>query len=161
MVNPILLVFKVLPSRPVYAHCDIPCGIYDPYMAQVAAHSVIRMTQLIEEASTEDVKAAAHKITRLTQVKEEHAEIVKREVRIIWGDFFKQEHIAKFPNLHDQVFQIMKLASKARQEFDMESAKKLLELVQLFAEEFYKAKGLEPIRIPSGYPTEGEIVSHK
>lgn len=156
MINPLLLVFKLIPSRDVFAHCDIPCGIYDPHLAQMAAHTVIRMTKLIQEAGDD-----THKITRLTLIKEEHAEKVKHEVRVLWGDYFKPEHITKFPNLHDQVFEIMKLASKTKQEVNPEAADKLLELVQLFADEFYQTKGLETVRIASGYPTEGEIVSHK
>lgn len=161
MVNPLLVVFKLLPSRPIYAHCDIPCGIYDPHVAQMAAHSVLRMNQLIEKVSPDDPKEAASTIARLIEVKERHAELVKQEIRVLWGDYFKPEHIEKYPDLHDQVFQIMKLASKARQEISTDSAQKLLEAVQKIAEVFYQTKGLEVVRIPSGYPTEGEIVTHK
>ena len=159
---------KVLPIDIAYAHCDIPCKIYDPYAAQVAAHSVIRMTQMIEEMpeptkepSFEERKKIISQVSRLTKVKEDHAEIVKREVRIIWGDYFKEEQIKKFPEVHELVHGIMMLASKTKQEIDIESSKKLLSEVQKFAEIFYKTKGFEVIRIPSGFPTEGEIVSHK
>lgn len=150
------LLIKLLPTRPVYAHCDIPCGIYDPHNAQMAAHTVLRMTKLIKEAEGD-----THKIARLTHVKEDHAEIVKKEVRIIWGDYFKEEHLKDYPNLHDLVWKIVKLASKTKQGVDEANAQDLLSSVQEFAEVFWKSKGLEPVRIPSGYPTEGEIVSHK
>lgn len=149
-------IIKLLPAKPVYAHCDIPCGIYDPHIAQMAAHTVLRMTKLIKEAEGD-----THRIARLTLVKEEHAEIVKREVAIIWGDYFKEENSKDIPNLHNQVWKILKLVSKAKQEVDEVVASDLLSAVQDFAEIFWKNKGLEPIRIPSGYPTEGEIVSHK
>lgn len=148
----------------VYAHCDIPCGIYDPHLAQLAAHTVLRMTNLIEEAQVEmslkGVKEAAHKIARYTLVKEEHSELVKKEVRIIWGDYFKPEHLEKYPNLHNLVFEIMKLASKTKQEVNANAAKELLAKVQEFAEIFFKTKGVEPIRIKTVYPTQGEIVSY-
>ena len=147
---------KFLPSKPVFAHCDIPCGIYDPYLAQIAAHTIIRMTKLIKEAG-EDM----HNIARLTHVKEDHAELVKKEVRIIWGDYFKKENLKDIPNLHEKVWNIMKLASKAKQGVDEGVAQDLLSSVQEFAEIFWKTKGFEPIRIPSGYPTKGEIVVHK
>lgn len=150
------LLIKLLPTRPVYAHCDIPCGIYDPYLAQMAAHTVLRMTKLIKEAEGDN-----HKIARLTHVKEDHAEIVKKEIRIIWGDYFKEEHLKDYPSLHDLVWKIMKLASKTKQGIDESVCQDLLSSVQEFAEVFWKSKGLEPVRIPSGYPTEGEIVSHK
>ncbi len=161
-------ILNLLPYKPVYAHCDIPCGIYDPHEAQVAAHTVIRMTKLIEEvhassenAPFEERKKIISQVSRLTHVKEEHAEIIKHEVRVIWADYFKPENLEKFPALHEKVFQIMKLAGKAKQEINMENAKSLLTAVQEFAEIFYKSKNLEPVRIPSGYPTEGEIVSHR
>ena len=147
---------KFLPTRPVYAHCDIPCGIYDPHGAQMAAHTVLRMTQLIREAKDDPVKLA-----RLAHVKEEHAEIVKHEVTVIWGDYFKEENSKNMPDLADHVWQTLKLASKAKQEVDLEVAKALLAHVQVFAEMFYKSKDLESVRVPSGYPTEGEIVTHK
>jgi nickel superoxide dismutase len=148
--------FNLLPAKVIYAHCDIPCGIYDPHEAQVAAHTVIRMTGLIEEASGDP-----HKIARLTRVKEDHAERVKNEVRIIWGDYFKPEHIEKYPQLHGLVFEIMKLASKTKQNIDKQAAEELLAKVQDFAEIFFKSKGLTPKRIKSIYPTEGEIVSYE
>ncbi|MCH7541407.1 superoxide dismutase, Ni [Patescibacteria group bacterium] len=147
---------KIFPLQTVYAHCDIPCGIYDPHLAQLAAHTVIRMTDLINEK-----KGDPHAIIRYTVVKEEHAELVKHEIRIIWGDYFRPEHVKEYPQLHPLVFDIMKLASKARQEVDEKTAKELLSKVQEFAEIFFKTKGVEPIRIKTVYPTEGEIVSHK
>lgn len=152
----IKFILKILPSVDAYAHCDIPCGIYDPHNAQVAAHTVLRMTNLIQEAG-DDI----HKISRLTKVKEEHAELLKREVAIIWADYFKEENYKDLPGLHDIVFKVMKLASKTKQEVNPESANELLENVQKFAEIFWKSKGRETIRIDSGYPTEGEIVTPK
>lgn len=146
---------KLLPTRPVFAHCDIPCGIYDPTPAQIAAHTVLRMTQLIQEAGND-----VHKITRLTKVKEDHAEIVKHEVVVLWGDYFKAENSKNIPDLHDHIWQTLKLASKAKQEVDIEVASALLAHTQVLAEMFWRSKGLEPVRVKSGYPTEGEIVSH-
>ena len=152
------LLIKLLPTRPVYAHCDIPCGIYDPYLAQMAAYTVLRMTKLIQDAESKHDKA---QFVRLVQVKEEHAELVKREVTIIWGDYFKEENSKDIPDLHEKVWKILKLASKAKQEVNEQGAQDLLATVQEFAEIFWKSKGMEPVRIPSGYPTEGEIVSHR
>jgi nickel superoxide dismutase len=162
------LFIKLLPTQPAYAHCDIPCGIYDPHNAQVAAHSVIRMTQMINDVTAssdnapfDERKKIIHQITRLTKVKEEHAEIVKHEVRVIWGDYFKPEMLKEHPGLHDLVFNIMKLASKARQEINKEASAELLLKVQEFSEIFWKTKNRETVHVPSGYPTEGEIVVPK
>jgi nickel superoxide dismutase len=145
-----------------FAHCDIPCGIYDPYYAQTAAHTVIRMTQLIQDAKQEEnEKELIHNISRYTKIKDEHAEIVKHEIRVIFGDYFKDEHLEQYPDLPNLVRKILKLASIARQEVDMQAAQDLLNSVQEFAEIFYKTKGLEVVRVKSPYPTGGEMVVYK
>lgn len=157
---------RFLLIQPVYAHCDVPCGIYDPYPAQIAAFTVIRMTKLIQDAHAESDDEAGknvliHAISRMTAVKEEHAEKVKHEIRVIWGDYFKQEQLQEYPQLNDLIFKIMKLASKARQGLDMESSQNLLAATQEFAEIFWKSKGRETTRIRSPYPVEGELVVPK
>jgi len=160
---------KILPARIVYAHCDIPCGIYDPHHAQMSAHTVIRMVNLINELlpqmkpdiPPEQRRDIIHKIQRYTSVKEQHAELCKHEIGIIWGDYFKPEHIQKFPVLHELVFKIMKLGSKARQEVNLQTAEELLEAVNKFAEIFWKTKNVETVRRKSYYPTEREMVYPK
>ncbi|MBI2074488.1 MAG: superoxide dismutase, Ni [Candidatus Levybacteria bacterium] len=158
---------KILPLKTAYAHCDIPCGIYDPHLAQLAAHTVIRMTSLINDvkidtnAPIEERKKFIHQLSRYTKAKEEHAEIIKYEVRVIWGDYFKPEHVKDNPELHELVFKIMKSASKAKQEINTENANELLSAVQQFAEIFWKTKNRESVHIASSYPTGGEIVIPK
>ena len=161
-----LFLTKLLPQQKVYAHCDIPCGIYDPHQAQVAAHTIIRMTQLITElkkndetkpgsaeVSGEAKKVFIHTLARYTKVKEEHAEIVKHEVTVLWGDYFKEENLKEYPRLHELVFKTLKLASKTKQEVSMSAAKELLMAVQEIAEIFYKTKNVATAKIPAWYPT--------
>jgi nickel superoxide dismutase len=155
------LAVRVLPHETASAHCDIPCGIYDPHYAQIAALSVIRMNQLIEglEAPAMDKGARdkyMHALTRFTLVKEEHAEIVKREIRIIRGDFFKPDNSPD--NIGELTDSIMKTASKARQNIDMDAANQLLELVNEFAAAFWKAKGVETKKVSSNQAAGGEFV---
>jgi nickel superoxide dismutase len=147
------------------AHCDVPCGIYDPHYAQIAALSVIRMNQLIAAlelpaagAGKEDREKAANSLTRYVAVKEEHAELVKREVRIIWGDYFKPEHAEKHANIHAVTWNIMKLASKCRQEVNAQAGQDLLAEVQKFAEIFWDTKGVATKRQPSNQAVGGELV---
>lgn len=156
---------KVFTPQSVYAHCDIPCGIYDPHETQMAAHTIIRMTGMIGDLQAssdnpefDEREKIISQIARLTKVKEDHAELVKQQVRIIWGDYFKGEHLKKHKNLHDLVFNIMKQASKVRQEVNLEEAQLLLSSVQKFAEIFWETKGRKTIRVKSGYPGEGELV---
>lgn len=164
-MNPLRLIEKVFPPQIAYAHCDIPCGIYDPHEAQMAAHTVLRMTKMIDElqASSESPEFSERKriisqLARLTKVKEDHAEIVKHQVRIIWGDYFKEEHLKKYRNLHDLTFKIMKLASETKQNVDIKAAAKLLSEVQKFSGIFWNVKDRKTQKVKSGYPTEGEIV---
>src|SRR5207237_2616893 len=93
---------RIAPPSVAHAHCDIPCGIYDPHAAQIAALTVLRMNQLLGDlqAPTPNDKASvdayALKVGRYSVEKERHSEIVKNEVRIIWGDYFRPELIDKY-----------------------------------------------------------------
>ena len=156
---------RILPAEEAFAHCDIPCGIYDPHLAQIAALTTVRMNQLIEQlphpaaGSSEAEHTAYHNsFARYIAVKEEHAELCKHEVRIIWGDYFKPEHLEKHPDLHKVVWNIMKLGSKVRQEVNMQAAQDLLAEVQKFAEIFWATKGASTRREASRQAVGGELV---
>ncbi len=159
------LLNRLLPAQEASAHCDIPCGIYDPHPAQIAAQTVVRMNQLIEQlprpgpdASKEERDKYANSLARYVAVKEEHAELVKKEVRIIWGDYMKPEHLEKHPELHNIVWNIMKLGSKARQEVNMQAAQDLVAEVQKFADIFWQTKGASVRRQPTLMPVGGDYV---
>ncbi|MBI4337583.1 MAG: superoxide dismutase, Ni [Chloroflexi bacterium] len=153
------------PAPVAQAHCDIPCGIYDPHLAQIAALTVIRMNQLIGDlkqpgagASAQEVAAYNAALGRYVATKEHHAELCKSELRILWGDYFKPEHAQQYPDLHQRFWDAMKLASAARQKNDMDAAQKLLGAVQGIAEIFWKTKGAKPVRQPSRQTAGGELV---
>jgi len=148
----------IKPPQTVYAHCDIPCGIYDPHNAQVAALTVIRMMDLINESGDASGTVPTHNIARYAAVKEEHAELCKNEVRIIWGDYFKEEHFQENSDLNEITHQIMELASKARQGVDRNIGIELLSAVNRFAEIFWKTKDVETKRVVSPYKPEEEII---
>ncbi len=123
----------------VHAHCDVPCGIYDPSGAVVAAKTVARMVELISQLEVTD-NATRNKLVRCITAKEEHAEKVKREVQVIWSDYFKPEHLVKFPDLHDQVWKLLKLASKNKQNVDVAAAAELVAATEAFAATFAASK---------------------
>jgi nickel superoxide dismutase len=159
------LIERVFPLRVAEAHCDIPCGIYDPHAAQIAALTIIRMDQLIAElpkpgpqTTPEDRETYVHKLARFTTVKEHHAEICKHELRVLWGDYVTPEHLQKFPELHTLFWDAMKLASKARQDRALQQAQDLLAKVQQIAEIFWKTKGVEVKKQPSQQKSGGELV---
>ncbi len=157
------IISKIFPSKIVFAHCDIPCGIYDPHNAQMAAHTVLRMTQIMDEIGKIKNPSAEDrsKFIRCVKVKEEHGEIVEDELGTLENDYFKEEHFKKFPNLKELIEVAVKLSIKTRQNVDLESSKKMIDVAMQIAEIFYKTKDLAPVRVSSGYPTGGEIVIHK
>ncbi len=152
---------KHLPGKIAYAHCDIPCGIYDPHAAQVGAHTVIRMTQLLNELKREGETKTDHDIARMTHVKEEHGSLIEDELGTLENDYFKEEHFKDYPELKKLIADAVKLSIKTRQTIDMVSAEQLLEAVLKIAEIFYKTKNLTPVRVKSPYSTEREIVVYK
>lgn len=135
------LVIKLLPTNPVFAHCDIPCGIYDPQAAQLAAKTVLTMVQKINQLPTENPAVAdRNSFVRMVSVKEQHAEICKREILILWTDYFKAEHLEKFPDLHDLVWKTTKLCSENKRSVDEGKAQELIKAVDKIAEVFEQTK---------------------
>lgn len=156
-----------LSDKIAYAHCDIPCGIYDPHNAQMAAHTVIRMTQLINDmkadinAPFEERKKIIHNISRYTKVKEKHSDLLEEELSTLRDDYFKEEHFKEYPNLNELFVKTLKSAAKARQNVDMQAAEDALSGVLEIAEIFFKTKDVEYARVKSVYPTERELVVQK
>ena len=155
------LVSGITHAETAYAHCDYPCGIYDPHQAQIGALTVIRMMDLMNELE----KSHEHhdlefrnNMVRAIALKEEHAELVKREIRVIWGDYFKAEHLEKHPETNDLVREIMQLGSKCRQTADPANGAKLLEAVNKFAEIFWDTKGKKTFHAKAPYKPEAEVV---
>ncbi len=130
----------IVPFRVARAHCDIPCGIYDPRDAIQAAQTVIRMTELIEQKGNESSNEALNSLTRYIMVKEEHAKKAKNEILVIWTDYFKPEHIAKFPDLHEKVWNACKLGSYVKQHVDMAKAQEFKAALEEIGEIFYETK---------------------
>lgn len=145
------------------AHCDIPCKIYDPATAQIAALTVIRLLDLIKELDDKDALTLADQaqLSRLVAQKEEHALKVKEEVRIIWGDYFKQPQFDQVPNAHELTHSIMLQASKCKQQIDRANGEELLKLVNEFAEAFWKTKGVETYTATCPYPPSEQVVYPK
>ena len=129
------------PATTVYAHCDVPCGIYDPHQAELAARTVARMVELIGQIPVGSMELAdRQKFVRCVTIKEQHAEIVKHEIQVIWSDYFKPEHIERYPDLHDRTWKILKLASKNKQNIDAAAAAELETAVKEFADIFWSTK---------------------
>lgn len=124
-----------------YAHCDVPCGLYDPRAAQMAAATIIKMVEKLQalpqdNLSLEDQNSAA----RYILTKEEHGRIGKHELTVLWADFFKEEDLKDHPDLHDIFWKALKLFSYSKQHVDLEKANELKAAVINIAGIFEKVK---------------------
>jgi nickel superoxide dismutase len=143
------------------AHCDIPCGIYDPAPAQIDALTVVRMMDLMAALADGDEKARSdfhNSMARYIAVKESHAEKAKHEVRIIWGDFIKDAHVEKYPELPDLVHKIMQLGSKCRQTADRDQGLAFVDAINQFAEIFWSIKEVKTKKAKAPYAPSLEMV---
>ena len=126
------LIDNIFPPKIAYAHCDVPCGIYKKDAMITAAETVVKMVDKIVNPPTLDERDKQSRLdfhnnmTRFVIVKEQHAELCKREVLILWTDFFKAEHLEKWPDLREKVWKITKLCSDCKREVNVDKANELL-----------------------------------
>lgn len=135
---------KILPEKIAFAHCDVPCGIYDSKPAQIASLTVLTMVQKIKQLQKgeSDGEKINYKnsLMRMVWIKEEHARKCKEELLILWTDYFKPEHLVAFPDLHEKFWNAAKLCSKNKQSVDENLAQELVKSVDEIAEIFAKTK---------------------
>ena len=138
---------RLLGIEPLYAHCDVPCGLYDPHMAGLAAKTVHTMNTKLTALPTPGAQASAQEqlehrntIVRMVQAKESHAHLCKQELLILWTDYFKPEHLAMFPDLHDTFWKAAKLCSYNKQRVDPAKSQELMDVVAKISELFHKAE---------------------
>ncbi len=127
-----------------HAHCDGPCGIYDPASARIAAEAVLSMTRKLLDLTpppTTDQEAFTQYLntfSRYVAVKEEQAHLAKTELLVLWTDYFKPEHLEKHPDLHDIFWQAAKLCSAVKVSVSLEAAEKLMAAVEKIHTLFWK-----------------------
>lgn len=126
--------------KPVYAHCDVPCGIYETDSLRHAADTCLRMIEKIEALGELDSQDKWNNFIRMVATKEKHAQKAKDEVYILWSDYFKPEHLEKHPELHDILWQTAKQASDVKHSVSKDACNLLLEKVQSVEELFASTK---------------------
>jgi superoxide dismutase, Ni len=133
----------------VEAHCDAPCGVYDPASARISAEAALSMTKKIldlKAPDSSDAKATAayhNTLTRYIVVKEQQAHIAKEELLVLWTDYFKPAHLEKFPNLHETFWKAAKLCSAVKVEISLEHATELMDAIKEIHEMFWSSKDKE------------------
>lgn len=120
--------------KPVYAHCDLPCGVYDPAQARIEAQSVMEIMKKYADLH-EDIQK-----TRAIFIKEERAELVKHHLWVLWTDYFKPEHLEKYPDLHDKFWKATKQAGNCKKTMDPAEGQKLLDMIDDIAKIFWETK---------------------
>lgn len=120
--------------KPVHAHCDLPCGVYDPAQARIEAQSVLQIMQKYASLDHEEDR------WRAVFIKEERAELVKHHIWVLWTDYFKPEHVEAHPELHDLVWRVTKQAGACKKSVDPAEGQKLLDLIDELATVFTATK---------------------
>ena len=130
-----------------FAHCDGPCGVYDPASARVAAEAVQSMTKKMVALSSGDAdKSSASYIntmSRYATIKEEEAQKCKDELLVLWTDFFKPQHLEAIPDLHDTFWNAAKLCSACKVEVSADHAQELMDAIEAIHHMFWSVKGRE------------------
>ncbi len=124
------------PRRVVHAHCDLPCGVYDPAQARIEAESVKACQEKYQGSDDAVFK------DRAVSIKEERADLVKHHLWVLWTDYFKPPHFEKYPQLHQLFNEATKLAGGTANKatFDAAQADELLAKIDEIAEIFHETK---------------------
>src|SRR5438270_13559323 len=128
------IIDRVSPPTVVHAHCDLPCGVYDPAQARIEAESVKAIAEKYQESDDPVFK------DRAIMIKEERAELVKHHLWVLWTDYFKPEHLKKYPEIHELFWTATKLAGEAKHSVDPAKGQELLDAIQKIDKIFWETK---------------------
>ena len=137
------------PAEEASAHCDGPCGVYDPASARIAAEAVLSMTKkmlaLTPPAGNDAQTWASYlnTMSRYAAIKEEQAHLSKSELLVLWTDYFKPVHLEKYPGLHDTFWKAAKLCSACKVEVNLGQAEALMAAIEQIHDIFWATKGRE------------------
>ncbi len=124
------------PGTTASAHCDLPCGVYDPAQARIEAESIKAIIAKVEDNDDPDFR------TRAVMIKEQRSELVKHHLWVLWTDYFKAPHFERYPQLHTLFNEATKLAGATgtKGALDAKVADQLLEKIDQIAEIFAETK---------------------
>jgi len=129
------------PTITASAHCDLPCGVYDPEQARIEAESCYKIIEKYNASSDEQFK------TRAIVIKEERAELAKHHIDVLWSDYFKPEHVQKYPEITELCWKAAKQCSKVKGSLEIADAKALLDMIDKIADVWTKAGGPQATRV--------------
>jgi nickel superoxide dismutase len=136
------LIEWIRPTRTIEAHCDLPCGVYDPEQARIEAESCFKIIEKYHASNDEVFRQ------RAIIIKEERGELAKHHIDVLWSDWYKPEkHDSKFPQLKDLFKQAASQAGEVKHSVDKAQAQKLLDLIDQIDEIWKKAGGPQETRL--------------
>ena len=147
LIKVLASIFKKSSMMKVYAHCDGPCGVYDPASTRVAAEAVLSMTKKLidlkppSSTNSEEWSAYNNTFSRYVAIKEDQAKETKKEILILWTDYFKPVHLETYPDLHDTIWKATKLCSACKVNIDQAQAEELMNYVEKIHNIFWQTKG--------------------
>src|SRR6266571_5196849 len=130
------------PRLEATAHCDLPCGVYDPAQARIEAESVKAIQERYQDAEGKKsgTESAEEYKTRCLIIKEDRANLVKEHLWVLWTDYFKPEHIEKYPKLHELFWKATKEAGLAKKSQDPQQGQGLLDAIEEISKIFWETK---------------------
>jgi nickel superoxide dismutase len=133
---PFLRGLSLKPRTVVSAHCDLPCGVYDPAQARIEAESIKAVCEKYQANTDPEFR------TRALIIKEQRAELVKHHLWVLWTDYFKAPHFEKYPQLHGLFNEATKLAGAggSKGSADPATAEQLLVKIDEIAKIFWETK---------------------
>lgn len=129
---------NLFPAEEISAHCDGPCGVYDPASARIAAEAVLSMTKKLLAM---DAASDHNTYSRYVAIKEEQAQIAKDELLILWTDYFKPQHLDEYPDLHTIFWNAAKTCSACKVNVDQAKAEELMDACEKVHDIFWATKG--------------------
>lgn len=137
-----------LKAEEVSAHCDGPCGVYDPASARIAAEAALSMTKKLVDAGPATTLEEQNTQSRYIAIKEEQAHIAKTELLVLWTDYFKPPHLEQYPELHTTFWNAAKACSEVKVHISVEAAEALMTAIEEVHNIFWATKGQE---VPFGH----------
>ena len=130
------------PRRRVHAHCDVPCGVYDPAQARIEAESIKAIQERYVDAENKKsaTETAEDYRTRCLIIKEQRADLCKHHLLVLWTDYFKPEHTEKYPQLHELFWKATKEAGLSKKSQDPAQGQKLLDQIDEIGKIFWETK---------------------
>ena len=125
---------RISPPTTVSAHCDVPCGVYDPAQARIEAESVKAIQEKYQGSDDPVFK------DRCIFIKEERADLVKHHLWVLWTDYFKPNHLEAYPDLHDKFWKATKLAGDSKRSLDPAQGQQLLDAIDEIGKIFWETK---------------------